>query len=94
MPSQPSEIVPQSAPTAAQLLGVHPHWFALQTSGKVQLPHTISLPQPSEIVPHAAPCSAQVFGVQPQAFARPVPPHVSGALHTPHSSKAPQVSLT
>jgi hypothetical protein len=93
VPPQPSEIVPHSAPAAAQVVGVQPHWLLVHRSGSLQLPQTIVLPHPSSIVPHVAPTSAQVFGVQPQALGRPPPPQVSGAWQVPQSSTLPHPSL-
>lgn len=65
---QPSEIVPQLAPRAAQVVGVQPHWFTTppppQVSGSVHSPHERMAPQPSEMRPQRAPKRAQEAGWQ------------------------------
>jgi hypothetical protein len=78
VPPQPSGIVPQFFPCAAQVVGVHvPQTFATpappQVCGAVQAPQVSVPPQPSEIVPQFFPCAAQVVGVQ--AGAVTVPAH-------------------
>src|SRR5712691_1915548 len=69
VPPQPSAIVPQSFPCAAQVVGVQvPQTFATpappQVCGAMQAPQVSVPPQPSEIVPQFFPCAAQVVGVQ------------------------------
>src|SRR5262249_6371572 len=69
---QPSLIVPQFLPDAAQVVGVHAaaHWKdALQTFPVVQVPQASVPPQPSLGAPHCtavppAPTFWQVLGVQ------------------------------
>src|SRR5262245_34096547 len=98
VPPQPSGIVPQFFPCAAQVVGVQaPPTFAVppprQVSGAPQTPQVSVPPQPSGIVPQFFPCAAQVVGVQvPQTFAVPPPPQVSGAVQTPQVSVPPQPS--
>src|SRR5438093_3081233 len=98
VPPQPSAIVPQSFPCAAQVVGVHvPQTFVTpappQVCGAVQAPQVSVPPQPSAIVPQFFPCAAQVVGVHvPQTFAAPAPPQVCGAVQAPQVSVPPQPS--
>src|SRR5262250_261888 len=69
VPPQPSGIVPQFFPCAAQVVGVQvPQTFAVppppQVSGAVQAPQVSVPPQPPGIVTQFFPCAAQVVGVQ------------------------------
>jgi hypothetical protein len=69
VPPHSSDIVPQLAPRAAQVVGVHPQRFGTplppQVSGAAQEPHASVPPQRSEMVPHSTPIWAQVVGLQP-----------------------------
>jgi hypothetical protein len=57
LPLQPSGIDPQVAIFAEQVVGLHPHWFAVppppHVSGAVHPPQSIVSPQPFEMAPHA-----------------------------------------
>ena len=98
VPPQPSGIVPQFFPCAAQVVGVQvPQTFVIpappQVCGAVQAPQVSVPPQPSGIVPQFFPCAAQVVGVHvPQTFATPAPPQVCGAVQAPQVSVPPQPS--
>src|SRR5262249_14940636 len=98
VPPQPSEIVPQFFPCAAQVVGVQvPQTFVTpappQVCGAVQTPQVSVPPQPSDIGPPFFPCAAQVpAGRAPQAFGTPAPPQVCGAVQTPQVSVPPQPS--
>ena len=63
-------MMPQSTPSAAQVVGTHSHFRpAVQTSTYVlldgQLPHSKEPPHPSSIVPHVAPCVAHTGSTRP-----------------------------
>jgi hypothetical protein len=64
----PSEMMPQLAPCAAHVVGVHPHWFIMlpppHVFGIVHPPQSIVWPHPSEMPPHVAFCAAHVVGTQ------------------------------
>src|SRR5262249_29787828 len=63
VPPQPSGIVPQFLPCAAQVVGVQaPQTLALQTWGAVQTPQVSVPPQPSGIVPQFLACATHVVG--------------------------------
>jgi hypothetical protein len=79
---QPSSICPQSAASAAQLVGVHPHTFETppppQLSPVGHAPQSRVLPQPSLIVPQFLPCAAHEVGTQAAAphWLAPAPPQL------------------
>jgi hypothetical protein len=58
-PPQPLETLPQFLPSAAQVVGVHPHTFAVplppQVCGVVQVPQFKLPPQPSGTLPQFLP---------------------------------------
>jgi hypothetical protein len=97
-------MVPQFAPTALQLVGVHdaPHRLGPvppHTPVFGQLPQLRAAPQPSLTQPHDSPlhACASVFAVQvgwPQTLGAPPPPQVSGAVHDPQLMVPPQPSET
>jgi hypothetical protein len=95
-PPQPSGGLPQTAPRAAQVVGVHLHWLLVHTSGLRHVPHWIVFPHPSLADPQVKPWPLHVLGVQPQTFCMGVepPPHVAGAVHVPHDNRPPQPSDT
>jgi hypothetical protein len=77
MPPQPSEIVPQVAPCAAQGVGAQPHVpAALQVCPVGHEPQSSVPPQPSLTGPQVLPSEAQEPGVHPQMPGAPPPPHV------------------
>lgn len=82
---------PQSAPLAAQVVGVQTQW-PLTHEPVLQLPHSSLPPQPFGGLPHAAFSAAQVVGVHPQVWGTPPPPQDSGGLQSPHESVAPHPS--
>jgi hypothetical protein len=61
---QPSEMMPHLAPTAAHVVGLHTHLFALHEEGAVQLPQSSVPPHPSSTSPHSASTPSQVFAGQ------------------------------
>ncbi len=97
---QPSEIVPHSTPSAAQVVAVQPQACGTppppQVSGALQLPQSRMLLQPSEISPHSAASSAQVLGVHDEVphWLGPSPPQNSPGEQPPQSSVLPQPSST
>src|SRR5690606_18991018 len=94
---QPSEMAPQLAPSAPQVVRTQPapHWFGpapphTPLSGHV--PQLSEPPQPSPMKPHSASSVSQVSLVHwgwPHWFAVPPPPQESGALQAPQSRGAP-----
>ena len=94
VPPQPSAIIPQVAPAAAQVVGVQPQTFGVppppQVSGAVQVPQLTVPPQPSDTEPQLSPAGHIVLGVQPHTLAVPPPPHVCGAVQVPQVSMSPQ----
>jgi hypothetical protein len=81
VPPQPSAIVPQCAPSAAQVVGWQ-HWFdEVHSSPLEQEPQFSVPPQPSPVVPQCAPSAAQVVGVQQR-----LPTQVSPPGHEPQLS--------
>ncbi len=67
-PPQPSEMLPQFFPCAAQVVGVQAVQTLLtQVAGAVQVPQLSVPPQPSEMLPQFFPWAAQVVGVQEEA---------------------------
>jgi hypothetical protein len=84
---QPSSMLPQVAPSASQVLGEQPHWWALplppQVAGAWQVPQWSVPLQPSGASPQSYPRPPHVAGVQgpgPHRFGPPAP-QVSVALH-------------
>src|SRR5215510_9650338 len=83
VPPQPSGMVPQFLPWAAQVVGVQgagvPQTLATppppQVWGAVQTPQVSVPPQPSGMVPQFLPCAAHVVGVPAHVS---VPPQPSG----------------
>ena len=65
VPPQPSEMLPQFFPWAAQVVGVHEplHTLLMQLWPAGQVPQLSAPPQPSPTVPQFLPRLAQVFGV-------------------------------
>ena len=98
---QPSAIMPQLAPRAAHVVGLHPHLPDVppppQVAGATHgLPQSSALPHPSEACPHSTPTSEHFFGTQgarPHWFTPP-PPHTRGAAQLLQSSVPPQSSGT
>src|SRR5262245_27259998 len=94
---QPLGMVSQFLCSAAHVVGVHgaaPQIFGpppphICPGG--QLPHAWTFPQLSVSMPHL-PWQAFGLGVRPQTCSVPPPPHVSGALHPPHSTVPPHVA--
>ena len=64
VPPQPSPVVPQFFPCAAQVLGWQQTFEDRQTWPAGQVPHESDPPQPSEAVPQFSPEAAQVVGLQ------------------------------
>jgi hypothetical protein len=91
--AQPSEMTPQSAPAASQVVGMQgvvPQRFMPpppQVSPSGHASQTTVEPQPPGSSPHSAPSSWQVLGVQLQVLSGP---QVSGAWHEPQSANSPQ----
>ncbi len=97
---QPSSMLPHSAPSCEQVVGVQPHRLGSppppHVSGASQLPQSSVDSQPSLTVPHSAPRLAQVSGSQGVAPHRlgPSPPQTSGGAQSPQSRREPQPSPT
>jgi hypothetical protein len=92
---QPSGIVPQSLPSAAQVVGVHPHWFAVpsppQVAGAAHVPQSRVFPQWSSTLPHSFDCAAHVTGLQ--TLDPPLPPDPAAAPVPALESLEPQAPL-
>src|SRR5207249_3618232 len=99
VPPQPSETVPQSAPWAAQVVGVQapvPQTLGVppppQVCGAVQLPQLKVPPQPSGAVPQLFPSCAQVLGTHMHVLSSGEIWHVEGGVQPPQFT-VPQPSL-
>lgn len=64
VPPQPSGIVPQVLPCAAQVVGWQQVLLERHTCPEGQAPHESDPPQPSDAVPQAAPTALHVAGWQ------------------------------
>ena len=61
VPPQPSEMVPQFLPCAAQVVGAQTQTLAVHVSDEAQAPQLNVPPQPSEMVPQFLPWEAQLI---------------------------------
>jgi adenylate kinase family enzyme len=100
VPPQPSSGLPHEAPSAPQVVGVHPQTLSVppppHVSGSVHVPQSSTPVQRSGISPQSFISSMQVVGVHgplPQRFGMPIAPHTSSGPHVPHSIVPPQPSL-